>query len=74
MTIPACAHDYRAACWICSDERPWYREARLRAGYGSEPPNLRPQPPRRLCARGNCKRVAIGREPTCINHIEIGSL
>lgn len=34
-----CLHDGRAECWLCSDVRPWWREARIKAGLGEEPPN-----------------------------------
>jgi hypothetical protein len=26
-------------CWLCSDQVAWWREARIRAGLGAEPPN-----------------------------------
>ena len=34
-----CGHDSRGECWLCSDLRPWWREARVRAGLGIQPPN-----------------------------------
>lgn len=34
-----CRHDARAVCWMCSDQQAWWRDARIKAGYGAEPPN-----------------------------------
>jgi hypothetical protein len=34
-----CEHGSAAVCWLCSDDVPWWREARIRAGLGAEPPN-----------------------------------
>lgn len=34
-----CRHDARAVCWMCSDQQAWWRDARIKAGYGVEPPN-----------------------------------
>lgn len=34
-----CSHDSRAVCFLCSDDVPWWREARITAGYGETPPN-----------------------------------
>ena len=34
-----CEHDPAAVCWRCSDQVPWWKEARKRAGLGELPPN-----------------------------------
>ena len=34
-----CTHGRRGCCWLCSDLRPFWREARIKAGLGEEPPN-----------------------------------
>lgn len=34
-----CSHDSRAVCFLCSDDVPWWKEARIAAGYGETPPN-----------------------------------
>ena len=34
-----CAHTHDAECWLCSDARPWWADAREAAGLGVEPPN-----------------------------------
>lgn len=34
-----CEHTRAAVCWLCSDQVSWWREARIRAGVGAEPPN-----------------------------------
>jgi len=31
-----CEHDRRAVCWLCSDTRPWWREARINAGLPAD--------------------------------------
>lgn len=36
----ACEHQPGARCWLCSDQRPWWRAARLRAGLSEVPPHL----------------------------------
>lgn len=38
-TTLTCEHISSARCLLCSDERPWFREARRALGYGEEPPN-----------------------------------
>ena len=35
----SCDHDGRAICWLCSDARPFWREARISAGLSADPPN-----------------------------------
>lgn len=35
-----CHHDARAVCWMCSDQQAWWRDARIKAGYSAEPPNM----------------------------------
>jgi hypothetical protein len=32
-----CDHDPAAVCWLCSDQVPWWREARIRKGLSPEP-------------------------------------
>ena len=32
-----CLHDPAAVCWLCSDQVPWWREARIRKGLPAEP-------------------------------------
>jgi hypothetical protein len=39
MTDTDCIHHPAFACWLCSDVVPWWREARIKAGLGEEPPN-----------------------------------
>ncbi len=34
-----CSHDSRAVCFLCSDQRPWWKEARVALGFGVVPPN-----------------------------------
>lgn len=34
-----CTHAPAGVCWLCSDRVPWWRAARIKAGYGEEPPN-----------------------------------
>lgn len=34
-----CRHNAGAVCWLCSDQQAWWRDARIKAGYGAEPPN-----------------------------------
>jgi hypothetical protein len=34
-----CTHARAACCWLCSDQEPWWREARVQAGLGYDPPN-----------------------------------
>lgn len=41
-----CAHTPDAICWLCSSQRPWWREARIQAGLDEEPPNPREERPR----------------------------
>lgn len=37
--VYVCSHTPRAVCFLCSDQVPWWREARLRMGLSAEPPN-----------------------------------
>jgi hypothetical protein len=32
-----CDHDPAAVCWLCSDQVPWWREARIKKGLPAEP-------------------------------------
>lgn len=49
-----CDHDPAAVCWLCSDQVPWWREARIKKGLPAEP---RPQHLWRL-AKYIAKRTA----------------
>ena len=40
-----CLHDGRCECWLCSDLRSWWMDARVKAGLGESPPNVRVQVP-----------------------------
>lgn len=50
VAAPDCMHDARGCCYLCSEDgppghpRPFWKEARLRAGYGEVPPNVAPEP------------------------------
>ena len=35
-------HHVKAQCWRCSDKLPWWREVRIKAGLGAEPPLQHP--------------------------------
>lgn len=34
-----CLHGPAAVCWLCSDQVSWWREARIKAGMGEDPPH-----------------------------------
>lgn len=44
MAFSQCGGTHAASltCWLCSDARPWWREARVNAGLSAEPPNEHP--------------------------------
>ena len=35
-------HHVNAQCWRCSDKVPWWRDVRIKAGLGAEPPQQHP--------------------------------
>lgn len=39
VRIGACDHADAAVCFLCSNQRDFWRDARVKAGYGPEPPN-----------------------------------
>ena len=38
-TIPACTHNRFGCCYLCSDHLSWWKEVRIKKGYGETPPN-----------------------------------
>lgn len=60
-------HAASLVCWLCSDARPWWREARIKAGLSAEPPNLHPNAvygPQRAGICSDCGVSITGRGAT----------